>query len=99
MPAVGGAAVHKPLHEAVQPRHIERAVLHPDVDVVGPRFRHPLSGFVGELVPGMAADVVDRLAGLEQLYHTIDPFRHLSPLSLHSSGVGQTACLLANISP
>jgi hypothetical protein len=36
VPGVGRAAFHQPEHILGEPRHVEGAVLHADIDVVGP---------------------------------------------------------------
>src|SRR5712691_8818118 len=61
--AAGGAAVHQAMHIRVQPGHVEGAVFHADVDVIGPGVGVLLALLVSQDVPGMATDIINRLAG------------------------------------
>ena len=70
--AVGRAAVDQSLHAGVQAGHVEGPVLHADVDVVGPGSGVRDALLAGEDVPGVAADVVDRLVLLQKLYGSVD---------------------------
>ena len=86
--AVAGArrpAVDEAAHILGEARHVERAVLHPDIDVVGPGARVRAALRVGQHMPAMAADVVDRLVLLQQFERAVDAVGH--------------ACLLWPIAP
>ena len=61
--AAGGAAVHQATHIRVQPGHVEGAVFHTDVDVIGPGVGVLLALLVGQDVSGMTTNVVNRLVG------------------------------------
>ena len=61
MAAVRRSAVDESLHVLVEPVHVERAVLHADVDVVCPNLGVGLALITREHVAGMAAEVVDGL--------------------------------------
>src|SRR5437867_1122182 len=70
--AAGGATVHQAVHVRVQPGHVEGTVLHADVDVIGPGVGILPALLMGQDVPGMTTDIVNRLAGCEQGNGTID---------------------------
>ena len=61
MAAVRRSAVYESLHVLVEPVHVERAVLHADVDVVCPDFGVGCPLVTRKHVAGMAAEVVDGL--------------------------------------
>ena len=69
MSALGGPAVHESLHEIAQALRLERTMLHfVHHEVVG-RLRQLLALFIAAAGD---ADVVDRLAGHEELDHLVD---------------------------
>ena len=51
----------RPAHVFGEPGHVERAVLHADIDVVGPGAGILAALRVGQHMAGMGADVIDRL--------------------------------------
>ena len=61
MAAVRGSAVDESLHVLVESVHVERAVLHADVDVVCPNLGVGLALITRKHVAGVAAEVVDGL--------------------------------------
>ena len=72
-------AVDQPAHVLGEAGHVERAVLHADIDVVGPGARVLAALRVGQHMAGVLARVVDRLVLLQQLDRAIDAFRHEFP--------------------
>ncbi len=74
-----------------QPGHVEGAVLHPDIDVVGPGVRVFASLRLGQDMPGMGADIVDRLVLRQQLDRPVDACHGslLSPYRRRRSTVRQ----------
>ena len=56
--------------------HVEGAVLHADIDVVGPGLGVLAALLVGQHVAGMRAVVVDRLVGFQQLDGAVDALGH-----------------------
>ena len=57
-----GAACHQASHIRIQSGHVEGAVFHTDIDVIGPGVGVLLALRVGQDVSGMATDVVNGLA-------------------------------------
>ena len=55
-------AVHQPLHVRGQPGHIERAVLHAHVDVIGPGCGVLAALYIRQHMARVVADIVQRLA-------------------------------------
>ncbi len=85
MPGAGRAALSQPLHIFGEPGHVERAVLHPDIDVIGPGAGVLAALRAGQHVPAVTADVVDRLTLGQQLDCPIDPLGHCHLLTHASS--------------
>jgi hypothetical protein len=78
--AVGRASVDEAAHKFIQPWHVEGAMFHADVHVIGPSAGHLLAAFVAKIRSGVAALIVNRLALVEQLDRFVYPFGHQSPL-------------------
>ncbi len=78
-------------HVLGQTGHVEGAVLHADIDVVGPGLRVLPPLRVGQHVAGMVAGVVDRLPRREQFDRPVDPWRHGIPSKRSRPIVGQNA--------
>jgi hypothetical protein len=70
------AAVDQAPHVFGQARHIERPVLHPDIDIVGPAMGVLLARSVGQRVAGVAAAVIYRLVLRQQLDGSVDAVYH-----------------------
>ncbi len=68
--------IDEPGHVSEQPRHIERAVLHPDIDVVGPGTMILAPLRMRQHMPGMVADVVDCLVRRQKLDRAVDAGCH-----------------------
>jgi hypothetical protein len=77
----GRPGLDQPLHVFGEPGHVEGAVLHADVDVVGPGARVLPALRAGQHMPRMAADIIDRLVLCQELDGSVDPARH-DPLLL-----------------
>jgi hypothetical protein len=76
MAGVGRPAIDQAAHVFAERRHVEGAVLHADIDVVGPGLGVLSALLVGQHVAGMRAVVVDRLTGFQELDGAVDAFRH-----------------------
>ena len=89
--ALGGAAVNEPLHELAQPLRLEWTVLHFVLDKIVGRLGELPAFFVAA---ARDADVVDRLAGVEQLDHLVETFRlavmRIAALSRHQRREGES---------
>ena len=72
----GRAALDQARHVFGEPGHVERAMLHPDIDVIGPGVGVVAPLRAGQHMPAMAADVVDRLVLRQQLDRPVDPLSH-----------------------
>src|SRR5207302_5118847 len=64
-----------------EPRHVERAVRHPDTDGVGPGTGVLSAPTEDQGVAGVAADVIARLVLLQQFDGSVDAAGHDIPLS------------------
>ena len=84
---LGGTSVDEALHVGGKARHVEGAVLHAHVDVVGPGVGVVLALFVGQDMPGVATGVVDRLPGLEELDCPVDACCHGYPFRRQPAGL------------
>lgn len=84
MPGAGRAAFSQPLHIFGEAGHVERAVLHPDIDIIGPGASVFAALCAGQHMPAVTADVVDRLTLGQQLDRPIDPLGHCHLLT-HAS--------------
>src|SRR5260370_16825396 len=73
---IGRPAVDQAAHVFGQRRHVEGAMLHADIDVVGPGLGVLATLLVGQNVAGMRAVVVDRLIGFQQLDGAVDALGH-----------------------
>jgi hypothetical protein len=78
--AVCGPGIDQPTHVFIQPGHVEGAVFHADVDVVGPRLRVFAALLIRQNMPGVAPHIVDRLPSFQQLNGAIDTPCHDQPL-------------------
>ncbi len=58
-------AIDQILHICVQACHVEGAVLHADVDIIGPRVGVLQALGARQDMPGMPTEVVDRLPGCQ----------------------------------
>jgi hypothetical protein len=76
----GRAALDEALHVLAKPRHVEGAVLHADIDVVGPGAGIRAALRAGQHMAGMGADVIDCLVLRQQLDRAVDAARHDSRL-------------------
>lgn len=65
----------KALHETIEPGQVERAVLHADVDVIGPGGGGRPAGLERQFGAGVAAGVEDRTAVGESRDRAV-PVRH-----------------------
>src|SRR5438132_2751833 len=76
VPGGSWAGLDQTLHVFSKTRHVERAVLHPDVYIVGPgiRVRAPLCA--GQYMTAMTADIIDRLVACQQFDGAVDAVRH-----------------------
>ena len=77
----GRAAIDEAAHVFGEPGHVEGAVLHADIDVVGPGAGILDALRMGQHVAGMRAGVVDRLVRREQLDGAVDARCHQFPPS------------------
>ena len=81
----GRPAIDQAAHVLGQPGHVEGAVLHADIDVVGPGAGILATLRVGQHVAGVRAVVVDRLVLRQQFDGPVDASRHGgSPLLLRA---------------
>ena len=80
MAGAGGAAIDQAAHVGGEAGHVEGAVLHADVDIVGPGAGIDLALLVGEHVPGVVAGVVDADILLQQLDAAVDARHGSSPV-------------------
>src|SRR6267142_5254356 len=76
VPRASWAALDQTLHVFGKTRHVERAVLHPDVDIVGPGIRVLAALCAGQYMTAMTADIIDRLVGCQQFDGAVDAVRH-----------------------
>ena len=72
-------AVDEPAHVLGQAGHVEGAMLHADIDVVGPGVGILPALRIGEHVTRMLADVVDGLVLLQELDRSVDPDQGSDP--------------------
>ena len=72
-------ALDQPRHVFAEPGHVEGAVLHPDIDVVGPSMGVFTPLRAGQHMAAMAADIIDRLILSEQFDRTVDALGHRVP--------------------
>ena len=75
----GRAAIHQPPHIRLEAGHIERPVLHPDIDVIGPGAGVVAPLLMGQHVAAMLAVVINRLPLLQQFDGSVDTVRHVGP--------------------
>ena len=73
------AALDEAPHVFGKTRHVERPMLHADIDVIRPDMRVFAALRIGQHVAAMAAGVVDRLILLQQLDSPVDALRHGFP--------------------
>jgi len=76
----GDAAIDQATHVVRKAGHVESAVLHADIDVVGPGGGVGQALRMGEHVAGMRADIVDRLALRQEFDRAVDAAGHGVPL-------------------
>ena len=76
VPGARRPSLGQPPHIFGEPGHVERAVLHADIDVVGPGGGVLMPLRAGQYMPAMAADIIDRLALRQQFDRPVDPLRH-----------------------
>ena len=76
MAAGGGTTVNQAAHVVVEPRHIKRAMLHADIDIVGPGVRIKFALLIGDDVASMAAGIIDRLILRQKFNGTVDTGWH-----------------------
>ena len=67
-----GAALDQAAHVLLQPAEIEGAMLHADVDVVGPGLGVVLPGLEAQVMTGVVAHVVDGLILAQQFDGAVD---------------------------
>jgi hypothetical protein len=70
------AGIDETAHVFGEARHVERPMLHPDIDVVRPGVRVFTSLGIGQRVSAVPADVVNRLVLRQQLDGSVDRARH-----------------------
>src|SRR6266568_3330365 len=75
----GRPALDKALQIFGEPAHVEGAVLHPDIDVVGPGAGILAALGTAEEMAGMGAEVIDRLVLRQELDRAVDTARHCRP--------------------
>src|SRR5437764_9991289 len=80
----GRAALDQALHVFGEPGHVEGAVLHADIDIIGPGAGVLAALRSGQHMPAMAADIIDRLVLRQELDGSVDPAGH-DPLLLFST--------------
>ena len=80
----GRAALDEPAHIFGEARHVERPVLHADIDVIGPDMRVFAPLRVGQHVAAMAAGVIDRLVLLQKFDGAVDMVGHGFPVRVLS---------------
>jgi hypothetical protein len=78
------AALCQAAHIFRKARHVERPVLHSDVDVIGPDMRVLAPLRIGHHMAAVTANVIDRLILLEEFDRSVDALGHSSP----SPGLG-----------
>src|SRR5262249_13673779 len=76
MARIGRPAVDQAAHVVLQAGHVEGAVLHADIDVVGPGLGVGAALLVGQHMAGVRAVVVERLIGFQELDGAVDAFGH-----------------------
>src|SRR5216683_986837 len=76
VPRPSWTALDQTPHVFGKTRHVERAVLHPDVDIVGPGMRVLAPLCAGQYMAAMTAGVVDRLVARQQFDGAVDAVRH-----------------------
>ena len=81
VPRAGRTALDQPRHVFGEPGHVEGAVLHADIDVVGPNLGVFAPLRAGQHMAAVAAGVVDRLILSEQFDRAIDTLRPWFPLA------------------
>lgn len=94
------ATVDETTHVFVKASHVERAVLHADVDVVSPRLRVFFPLLVRQDVTGVTTVVVDRLVFDKQFDSAVYPLRHFfSPMEIlaRSRRLGYRWLILAHV--
>ena len=80
------AALDEPAHIFGKARHVERPVLHSDIDVIGPDMRVLAPLPIGQHVAAMAAGVINRLVLLQKFDGTIDAVGHGFPAWVYNGG-------------
>ncbi len=80
VPRTGRPGLGEARHVFGEPAHVERAMLHPDIDVIGPGGGILAALRAGQYMPAMTADIINRLALRQQLDRPIDPHGYRSPL-------------------
>src|SRR6266571_7576242 len=68
----GRAALDEALQIFGKPGHVEGAVLHPDIDVVGPGLGILAALGAAQHMAGMGAEVIDRLVLRQELDRAVD---------------------------
>src|SRR5205085_8844053 len=76
MARAGWAALDESLHVFAEPGHVEGAVLHANIDVVGPGAGVLAALRPGQHLAGMGADVIDRLVLRQEFDGAVDAARH-----------------------
>src|SRR5712691_7659965 len=75
----GRAALDKALQIFGEPGHVEGAVLHTDIDVVGPGAGILAALGAAQHMAGMGAEVIDRLVLRQELDRAVDTACHCRP--------------------
>ena len=81
VPRAGRPALDEPAHIFGEARHVEGAMLHADIDVVGPDMRILAPLRIGQHMAAVAAGVIDRLILFEELDGAVDATGHYCLLS------------------
>ncbi len=89
MPGAGRPALDEPPHVVGKPRHVEGAVLHSDIDVVGPGAGVREALLMSQDMTRMAADVIDRLVLLQKLDRAVDAVGHACLLPADGARCGR----------
>src|SRR5258708_640410 len=76
VPGAGRAALDEALEVFGEPGHVEGAVLHPDIDVIGPGAGILAALRAAQHMAGMGAEVIDRLVLRQQLDGAVDAAAH-----------------------
>src|SRR4029077_9899827 len=86
VPRAGGPPSAEPDHRSGEPRHVERPMLHPDIDVIGPDMRVFAPLRIGQHMAAMATAVINRLVLLQKFDGAIDAVGHGFPSGSRVAG-------------